>query len=194
MCPKRHDDCGSALAHRDRRACVPTGDVTSTTLLDREAVSQYILIVRAVDGGDGNDQKTGIATVRPRWQSRVALARRTMGASHRALGCGKLRSFASSSKLRDWLSVPLAQFQKCFHSENSQLRLGKLHKTYSPVTENNRTQLQYSKTSAERMGLVLQLFQSHMHHTFMGVGKIRLRAFHKFNAACSLTWLTRYGR
>ncbi|XP_078716087.1 cadherin-23 [Lampetra fluviatilis] len=40
-----------------------SGDVTSTTLLDREAVSQYILIVRAVDGGDGNDQKTGIATV-----------------------------------------------------------------------------------------------------------------------------------
>uniref|UniRef100_S4RP29 Cadherin-related 23 n=1 Tax=Petromyzon marinus TaxID=7757 RepID=S4RP29_PETMA len=40
-----------------------SGDITSTTLLDREAVSQYILIVRAVDGGDGNDQKTGIATV-----------------------------------------------------------------------------------------------------------------------------------
>ncbi|KAI1894530.1 hypothetical protein AGOR_G00116740, partial [Albula goreensis] len=40
-----------------------TGEITTTALLDREAKSEYILIVRAVDGGAGPLQKTGIATV-----------------------------------------------------------------------------------------------------------------------------------
>lgn len=39
------------------------GEITTTSLLDREAKSEYILIVRAVDGGVGHNQKTGIATV-----------------------------------------------------------------------------------------------------------------------------------
>lgn len=42
--------------------CV-SGEITTTALLDRELKSQYILIVRAVDGGVGPQQKTGIATV-----------------------------------------------------------------------------------------------------------------------------------
>ncbi|XP_049645214.1 cadherin-23 [Suncus etruscus] len=40
-----------------------SGELTTTSLLDREAKSEYILIVRAVDGGMGHNQKTGIATV-----------------------------------------------------------------------------------------------------------------------------------
>ncbi|KAK1791202.1 hypothetical protein P4O66_013223 [Electrophorus voltai] len=40
-----------------------SGEVTTTALLDREVKSEYILIVRAVDGGVGPLQKTGIATV-----------------------------------------------------------------------------------------------------------------------------------
>ncbi|KAJ8336510.1 hypothetical protein SKAU_G00377300 [Synaphobranchus kaupii] len=40
-----------------------SGEITTTALLDREAKSEYILIVRAVDGGVGPLQKTGIATV-----------------------------------------------------------------------------------------------------------------------------------
>lgn len=39
------------------------GEITTTALLDRELKSEYILIVRAVDGGVGPQQKTGIATV-----------------------------------------------------------------------------------------------------------------------------------
>lgn len=41
----------------------PAGEITTTSLLDRETKSEYILIVRAVDGGVGHNQKTGIATV-----------------------------------------------------------------------------------------------------------------------------------
>uniref|UniRef100_A0A2K5YWI8 Cadherin-23 n=1 Tax=Mandrillus leucophaeus TaxID=9568 RepID=A0A2K5YWI8_MANLE len=40
-----------------------SGEITTTSLLDRETKSEYILIVRAVDGGVGHNQKTGIATV-----------------------------------------------------------------------------------------------------------------------------------
>ncbi|CAH2321279.1 cadherin-23 isoform X2 [Pelobates cultripes] len=40
-----------------------SGEITTTTLLDREAKSEYILIIRAVDGGVGSNQKIGIATV-----------------------------------------------------------------------------------------------------------------------------------
>ncbi|XP_069045127.1 cadherin-23 [Lepisosteus oculatus] len=40
-----------------------SGEITTTALLDREMKSEYILIVRAVDGGVGPTQKTGIATV-----------------------------------------------------------------------------------------------------------------------------------
>uniref|UniRef100_A0A3B3YUI8 Cadherin domain-containing protein n=1 Tax=Poecilia mexicana TaxID=48701 RepID=A0A3B3YUI8_9TELE len=40
-----------------------SGEITTTALLDREQKSEYILIVRAVDGGVGPQQKTGIATV-----------------------------------------------------------------------------------------------------------------------------------
>uniref|UniRef100_A0A8D0TNB1 Cadherin related 23 n=1 Tax=Sus scrofa TaxID=9823 RepID=A0A8D0TNB1_PIG len=40
-----------------------SGEITTTSLLDRETKSEYILIVRAVDGGMGHNQKTGIATV-----------------------------------------------------------------------------------------------------------------------------------
>uniref|UniRef100_A0A672MPM9 Cadherin-23 n=1 Tax=Sinocyclocheilus grahami TaxID=75366 RepID=A0A672MPM9_SINGR len=40
-----------------------SGEITTTALLDREMKSEYILIVRAVDGGVGPQQKTGIATV-----------------------------------------------------------------------------------------------------------------------------------
>ncbi|XP_051504307.1 cadherin-23 [Myxocyprinus asiaticus] len=40
-----------------------SGEITTTALLDREMKSEYILIVRAVDGGVGPMQKTGIATV-----------------------------------------------------------------------------------------------------------------------------------
>ncbi|XP_015250040.1 PREDICTED: cadherin-23-like [Cyprinodon variegatus] len=40
-----------------------SGELTTTALLDREQKSEYILIVRAVDGGVGPQQKTGIATV-----------------------------------------------------------------------------------------------------------------------------------
>ncbi|XP_041116855.1 cadherin-23-like isoform X4 [Polyodon spathula] len=40
-----------------------SGEITTTSLLDREQKSEYILIVRAVDGGVGPTQKTGIATV-----------------------------------------------------------------------------------------------------------------------------------
>lgn len=43
--------------------CVCVGEITTTALLDREVKSEYILIVRAVDGGVGPLQKTGIATV-----------------------------------------------------------------------------------------------------------------------------------
>lgn len=43
--------------------CVCLGEITTTALLDREVKSEYILIVRAVDGGVGPLQKTGIATV-----------------------------------------------------------------------------------------------------------------------------------
>lgn len=39
------------------------GEITTTSLLDRETKSEYILIVRAMDGGVGHNQKTGIATV-----------------------------------------------------------------------------------------------------------------------------------
>lgn len=53
--------------------CVFTGEITTTAVLDREVKSEYILIVRAVDGGVGPLQKTGIATVtahgRPRFPS-----------------------------------------------------------------------------------------------------------------------------
>ncbi|KAM9327300.1 cadherin-23 [Gastrophryne carolinensis] len=40
-----------------------SGEITTTTLLDRETKSEYILIIRAMDGGLGPNQKTGIATV-----------------------------------------------------------------------------------------------------------------------------------
>ncbi|KAM4607873.1 cadherin-23 isoform 2-T2 [Polymixia lowei] len=40
-----------------------SGEITTTALLDRELKLEYILIVRAVDGGVGPLQKTGIATV-----------------------------------------------------------------------------------------------------------------------------------
>ncbi|XP_014640261.1 PREDICTED: cadherin-23 [Ceratotherium simum simum] len=40
-----------------------SGEITTTSLLDRETKSEYILIVRAVDGGVGHNQKTGIVTV-----------------------------------------------------------------------------------------------------------------------------------
>ncbi|KAM3912635.1 cadherin-23 [Leptodactylus fuscus] len=40
-----------------------SGEITTTTLLDREMKSEYILIIRAVDGGVGPNQKIGIATV-----------------------------------------------------------------------------------------------------------------------------------
>ncbi|KAM4730337.1 cadherin-23 [Anableps anableps] len=40
-----------------------SGEITTTALLDREQKLEYILIVRAVDGGVGPQQKTGIATV-----------------------------------------------------------------------------------------------------------------------------------
>uniref|UniRef100_A0A3Q0R7E9 Cadherin-related 23 n=1 Tax=Amphilophus citrinellus TaxID=61819 RepID=A0A3Q0R7E9_AMPCI len=40
-----------------------SGEITTTAFLDRELKSEYILIVRAVDGGVGPQQKTGIATV-----------------------------------------------------------------------------------------------------------------------------------
>uniref|UniRef100_A0A673BQ12 Cadherin-23 n=1 Tax=Sphaeramia orbicularis TaxID=375764 RepID=A0A673BQ12_9TELE len=40
-----------------------SGEITTTALLDRELKSEYILIVRAVDGGVGPQQKTGICTV-----------------------------------------------------------------------------------------------------------------------------------
>ncbi|XP_053307224.1 cadherin-23 [Spea bombifrons] len=40
-----------------------SGEITTTTLLDREAKSEYILIIRAVDGGVGPNQKIGITTV-----------------------------------------------------------------------------------------------------------------------------------
>ncbi|XP_075389513.1 cadherin-23 isoform X2 [Tenrec ecaudatus] len=40
-----------------------SGEITTTSLLDREVKAEYILIVRAVDGGVGHNQKTGIATV-----------------------------------------------------------------------------------------------------------------------------------
>ncbi|XP_029464800.1 cadherin-23 isoform X2 [Rhinatrema bivittatum] len=40
-----------------------SGEITTTTLLDREFKSEYILIIRAVDGGVGPNQKIGIATV-----------------------------------------------------------------------------------------------------------------------------------
>ncbi|XP_042648951.1 cadherin-23 isoform X2 [Tyto alba] len=40
-----------------------SGEITTTTLLDRETKAEYILIVRAVDGGVGHHQKTGIAMV-----------------------------------------------------------------------------------------------------------------------------------
>lgn len=43
------------------------GEITTTSLLDREAKSEYILIVRAVDGGVGHHQKTGIAMVSAGW-------------------------------------------------------------------------------------------------------------------------------
>ncbi|XP_037533900.1 cadherin-23 [Nematolebias whitei] len=40
-----------------------SGEITTTAFLDREQKAEYILIVRAVDGGVGPQQKTGIATV-----------------------------------------------------------------------------------------------------------------------------------
>ncbi|KAM3862738.1 cadherin-23 [Diretmus argenteus] len=40
-----------------------SGEITTTALLDRELKSEYILIIRAVDGGVSPLQKTGIATV-----------------------------------------------------------------------------------------------------------------------------------
>ncbi|XP_069098368.1 cadherin-23-like [Pleurodeles waltl] len=40
-----------------------SGEITTTSLLDREVKSEYILIIRAVDGGVGPNQKIGIATV-----------------------------------------------------------------------------------------------------------------------------------
>uniref|UniRef100_A0A8B9J6P8 Cadherin-23 n=1 Tax=Astyanax mexicanus TaxID=7994 RepID=A0A8B9J6P8_ASTMX len=59
-------------------------EITTTALLDRETKSEYILIVRAVDGGVGPLQKTGIATVNitvldindnaPIWQDEPYLA------------------------------------------------------------------------------------------------------------------------
>jgi hypothetical protein len=55
-----------SLAHPNPLTCSPfslTGEITTTSLLDRETKSEYILIVRAVDGGVGHNQKTGIATV-----------------------------------------------------------------------------------------------------------------------------------
>ncbi|XP_072881460.1 cadherin-23 [Hemitrygon akajei] len=50
---------GSSLFRINTRS----GEITTTSLLDRETKFEYILIVRAVDGGVGNNQKTGIATV-----------------------------------------------------------------------------------------------------------------------------------
>ena len=51
----------------------PIGEITTTSLLDRETKSEYILIVRAVDGGVGHNQKTGIATVSTSLLSRSLL-------------------------------------------------------------------------------------------------------------------------
>ncbi|XP_078387064.1 cadherin-23 [Cetorhinus maximus] len=61
-----------------------SGEITTTSLLDRETKFEYILIVRAVDGGVANNQKTGIATVnitlldindnRPIWKDEPYLA------------------------------------------------------------------------------------------------------------------------
>ncbi|XP_054428626.1 cadherin-23 isoform X2 [Pteronotus mesoamericanus] len=45
------------------RISARSGEITTTSLLDREIKAEYILIVRAVDGGVGHNQKTGIATV-----------------------------------------------------------------------------------------------------------------------------------
>ncbi|XP_028367142.1 cadherin-23 isoform X1 [Phyllostomus discolor] len=45
------------------RISARSGEITTTSLLDRETKAEYILIVRAVDGGVGHNQKTGIATV-----------------------------------------------------------------------------------------------------------------------------------
>ncbi|TST98564.1 Cadherin-23 [Bagarius yarrelli] len=66
------------------RLCCVLGEITTTALLDREVKSEYILIVRAVDGGVGPLQKTGIATVNitvldindnaPMWQDEPYLA------------------------------------------------------------------------------------------------------------------------
>ncbi|XP_069741657.1 cadherin-23 isoform X3 [Narcine bancroftii] len=50
---------GSSLFRINTRS----GEITTTSLLDRETKFEYILIVRAVDGGVANNQKTGIATV-----------------------------------------------------------------------------------------------------------------------------------
>uniref|UniRef100_A0A803VT34 Cadherin-23 n=1 Tax=Ficedula albicollis TaxID=59894 RepID=A0A803VT34_FICAL len=50
-----------------------SGEITTTSLLDREAKSEYILIVRAVDGGVGHHQKTGIAMVINSLHSAVTL-------------------------------------------------------------------------------------------------------------------------
>ncbi|XP_072347533.1 cadherin-23 isoform X6 [Scyliorhinus torazame] len=61
-----------------------SGEITTTSFLDREMKFEYILIVRAVDGGVANNQKTGIATVnitlldindnRPVWKDEPYLA------------------------------------------------------------------------------------------------------------------------
>ncbi|MGH0125785.1 UNVERIFIED_CONTAM: hypothetical protein FKN15_051026 [Acipenser sinensis] len=66
------DNCPSDLIKRlnwddsplnPKEPVLVLSEITTTSLLDREQKSEYILIVRAVDGGVGPTQKTGIATV-----------------------------------------------------------------------------------------------------------------------------------
>eukprot|EP00079_Xenopus_tropicalis_P037368 XP_017951139.1 PREDICTED: cadherin-23-like [Xenopus tropicalis] len=62
-----------------------SGEITTTTLLDREAKSEYILIIRAVDGGVGPNQKIGIATrqgqAQKTWVDPPSTEERTEGSS-----------------------------------------------------------------------------------------------------------------
>ncbi|KAG7268029.1 hypothetical protein CRUP_021210 [Coryphaenoides rupestris] len=56
----------AAIGSSQFRINARSGEITTTALLDRELKAEYILIVRAVDGGVGPQQKIGIATVTPR--------------------------------------------------------------------------------------------------------------------------------
>lgn len=73
--------------HLTHLSLCPIGEITTTSLLDRETKSEYILIVRAVDGGVGHNQKTGIATVSTSLPCRPAPSSLlTFGLSHQASG------------------------------------------------------------------------------------------------------------